>query len=237
MASWIVHMRIADFLLSYIPNLDAPLFTIGNIAPDSGVPDEKWEKFEPPPDVTHFHQSHERRELGDLLFYREYLQPLSPAQDPLRFSFLLGYFCHLVTDNLWAEKIGRPTQARYAAQFAADKDFIWEVKKDWYGLDFLYVLSHPQSLFWRVFLSCSYDRQDLPFLPPNAVQQRICYIQDYYRSKTADDPELQRPYEYLSEAEMDAFVGESSQFLLEVYRRLWVEGQAAPEGISVVSLG
>lgn len=234
MASWIVHLRIAENLLGQIAGLDEALFAIGNIAPDSGVPDEKWEKFEPPPEVTHFHQNSQRRELGDLIFYRAYLQPLRRQDDPLRFSFLLGYFCHLVTDNLWAVKIGRPTQVRYQAQFAADRDFIWEVKKDWYGLDFLYVFSHPQSLFQRVFLGCTYERQDLPFLPPVAVQQRIAYIQEFYQSKSADVPELQRPYEYLSQAEMDQFVAETSQFLVEVYQNFYQDSISISERVSIV---
>jgi len=45
MASWIVHLRIAELLLGMIDGLDAPYFAIGNIAPDSGIPDENWENF------------------------------------------------------------------------------------------------------------------------------------------------------------------------------------------------
>ena len=54
MASWITHLRVAENLLSQIEGLESSLFAIGNIAPDSGIPDEKWEKFNPPPEVTHF---------------------------------------------------------------------------------------------------------------------------------------------------------------------------------------
>ena len=52
MATWIVHLRLAENLMQMIEGLDAPQFAIGNIAPDSGMPDEKWEKFEPPVEVT-----------------------------------------------------------------------------------------------------------------------------------------------------------------------------------------
>ena len=54
MATWIAHLRIAENLLAEIPGLDAGSFATGSIAPDSGVPDEKWEKFTPPPEVSHF---------------------------------------------------------------------------------------------------------------------------------------------------------------------------------------
>ena len=48
MATWIVHLRIAEALLARRPELDAGQFAIGSVAPDSGLPDEKWENFTPP---------------------------------------------------------------------------------------------------------------------------------------------------------------------------------------------
>jgi len=215
------------------------LFAVGNIAPDSGIPDEKWENFTPPPEVTHFKTPEEAHyRTGDLLFYQAHLLPArSEALDPQSFSFRLGYFCHLVTDNCWMEDIGHPTKQRFAEQFGADPDFIWEVKKDWYGLDHAYVRTHPESLFWRVFLNCAYERSDLPFLPVEAVQQRIAYIQQYYQ---ADDERihemLARPFIYLSEAEMDAFVARTSQRLEDIYRRLWLNGAACDGAVSALEL-
>jgi len=40
MASWMVHLRIADCLLDKFVHLDKTAFVMGNIAPDSGVPTE-----------------------------------------------------------------------------------------------------------------------------------------------------------------------------------------------------
>jgi hypothetical protein len=48
MASWIIQLHIADALLGLFPKLDPACFVVGNIAPDSGIPDEKWETFRPP---------------------------------------------------------------------------------------------------------------------------------------------------------------------------------------------
>jgi hypothetical protein len=48
-----VHLRLAENLLEMIDGLDGRSFAIGNIAPDSGIPDEKWESFEPPKEVSH----------------------------------------------------------------------------------------------------------------------------------------------------------------------------------------
>jgi hypothetical protein len=217
MASWIVHLRIAEDLLERIEGLDAPLFAIGNIAPDSGIPDEKWEKFDPPPEVTHFQNpTNHRRDCEDLRFYREYLAGIDHRDAP-GYSFRLGYFFHLITDNLWSLKIGRPTQAKFKTQFEADKSFIWTVKKDWYGLDFQHVRANPVSLFWRVFVPAEYDRADLPFLPDGAVKRQLQYIKDYYRRDDAEITELiNHPYVYLTQAQMDHFVREAADCLYNI---------------------
>ena len=54
MASWMVHLRIADKLLDQIPGLSPTEFIVGNIAPDSGVPIADWSAFSPPTKISHF---------------------------------------------------------------------------------------------------------------------------------------------------------------------------------------
>ena len=53
MASWMVHLRVADKLLSRIRFLDPVAFVVGNIAPDSGVPNEDWSAFMPSTKISH----------------------------------------------------------------------------------------------------------------------------------------------------------------------------------------
>lgn len=239
MATWIVHLRVAESLLKRIPGLVPGVFAIGNIAPDSGIPDEKWENFSPPPEVTHFQNPNSlTRDLADLDFYRRYLLPLHlEPGDPGRFSFRFGYFCHLVVDNLWSRDVGRPTKARFSAQFAADPKFIWEVKEDWYGLDFIYIRDHPDSLFWRVFLDARLAETGLDFLPIEALQQRMTYIKEYYQRQ---DEEIQarylRPYIYLSQAEMDRFVTLAVDELDRIHLRLWQTGITLPPVASILDI-
>lgn len=223
MATWIAHLRIAENLLDMIPGLDAAQFAVGNVAPDSGLPDAKWETFTPPTEVTHF-QARDRcpYHSADLEFYWKYLRPLPwPGSDVKQYSFLWGYFCHLVADNLWSIHIGKPTRARFQAQFEANRDFIWEVKKDWYGLDFVYVRTHPQSLYWRTFLTCDYPINYLDVLLPEGVRQRIEYIQTYYQRTDAHAEELcSRERVYLTEEEVAQFVAVATQQLAQAYQRL-----------------
>jgi hypothetical protein len=232
MATWIVHLRIAENLLGMIPGLDAGQFAVGNIAPDSGIPDEKWEKFTPPGDVTHFRAPKGAvHQLADLEFYRHYLAALPwPGSDAKQYSFLVGYFCHLVTDNLWSVIIGQPTRHHYQAQFEADRNFIWEVKKDWYGLDFVYVRTHPDSLYWRVFLNSEYPVNYLDVLLEQGVRRQLDYIKKYYQ-RTDDHAEelVNRTRVYLTEAEMDSFVEQATQRIYRTYHQLR-ENQARTDG-------
>ncbi len=231
MATWIVHLRLAERLLEQISGLDAAAFALGNIAPDSGIPDANWEKFTPPTELTHFAVSGSD-DLADLDFYRQHLAGVDPSGvGAARYSFLLGYFCHLVTDNLWAHQIGQPTRERFAAEFAANPKFGWTIKEDWYGLDFIYIRDHPDSLFWRVFLGIEATQAYLDFLPLDALQQRVAYIQEYYQKCDAWVQQAYlRPYIYLSQAEMDDFVEQASQRLFQIYTRLRL-GQAAAVGM------
>jgi hypothetical protein len=242
MASWIVHLRIADNLLEHLPFLDAGQFAIGNVAPDSGVPDEKWETFDPPGEITHYQtpeSSGKIKVIEDLRFYRDHLKDqVSLKDDPERFSFLLGYFFHLVTDNLWSARIARPTYERYRAEFDANPDFIWEVKKDWYGLDFTYVRSHPDSLFWTDFLTAQYDTEYLEHFPPGAIADKLTYIKEFYQRT---DEQVKSSLRlsgnmYLNEAEMALFVDGAYRDLLRVYQLIFQHGEDHPELTSVMAL-
>ena len=238
MATWIAHLRIAENLLGLFTDLDPACFALGNIAPDSGIPDENWEKFTPPPEVTHFGCFPDAyRKLADMEFFRRYLLPMRGSKELKTVSFRMGYFFHLVTDNLWSEIIGLPTEQRFSTEFASNKDFIWEVKKDWYGLDFIYVRDHPNCLFWRVFLNTIPENGGLDFLPLDAVRQRVEYIQkDYQRTDEDVQKTYNRPYIYLSSPEMDSFIDKSTWQLSRIYQYLWITGGSADGFISALDL-
>jgi len=240
MASWIVHLRLAERLLDYIKGLDGEYFAIGNIAPDSGIPDRDWEHFDPPAEILHFQSAEDNAwQIADLEFYRRYLMPIQrELLDAQRFSFMLGYFFHLVTDNLWSEQVGKPTMERFAEQFKADPKFIWEVKRDWYGLDFEHVRQNPDSIFWTVFLNCQFNQDFLDFLPKQALQIRIDYIKQFYQ-RTDDKLEAwygRRPDIYLHRQDMDDFIAVSSAKLYGIYKYLLLHGEEIPNVSSVLSL-
>lgn len=237
MATWIAHLRIAEDLLERIAGLEPAQFAIGSVAPDSGIPDERWERFVPPPEVTHFMRSSSvHKDIADLAFYRDHLTCVAP-QDRCRFAFRLGYFFHLITDNLWTLQIGLPTQERFSRQFAADPRFIWEVKRDWYGLDHLYVREHPDCLYWRVFLQAEPRDADLDFLPSTALERQLAFIKRYYRSEDGEIREMMvREKRYLSATQMDGFVDAAVMQLETVYHMLWPQPPGLGAAASVLEL-
>jgi hypothetical protein len=92
------------------------------------------------------------RKLPDLEFYPCHLLPLCGKADLDSVAFRVGYFFHLITGNLWNARIGEPSAECFSNEFEANKDFIWEVKKDWYGLDCIFVRDHQNACSGNPFL-------------------------------------------------------------------------------------
>lgn len=234
MATWLTHLRITENLLEQIPGLEAGPFAVGNIAPDSGIPDKESGKWSPSPEITHFiTEPGPPPRIADLNFYHQYLEPLKeqPANASV-FSFRLGYFFHLVTDNLWQVNTYKPMRARYKEQYA---EFIREVKEDWSGQDFIYVQSHPDALFWTIFLKSEPDTAGLDFLPNNALCQRMAFIKAHYQRRDEEIArQVARPMAYFSKNSMDAFVATATEKILTIYQRIWINGLAMGPSLTVM---
>jgi hypothetical protein len=217
MGTWICHLRIAEDLLTRWPDLDETAFALGNIAPDSGIPNANWTVFDPPKEVTHFlSPGQDEGRIRDLEFYGGYLATIDPAADRARYSFVLGYFTHLLCDNLWSKRIVSASKRDYASLLTERGRVAWsDFKEDWYGLDQCYVRDHADSLFWRVFLTAPYPPAYLPFIPEIALNQQLDYIRNFY-SRPDPDWVLDRPYPYLNAATMTQFVAEAAAAISEV---------------------
>ena len=220
MGTWISHLRIAENLLAELPQLEPLSFSLGSLAPDSGVPNADWSVFDPPKTVTHFlHHGEDESKIADLEFYRRHLAGLSPAADPTRYSFRLAYFFHLLCDNLWSLRINRRAFVEFAGLLASSgDDGWWKMKEDWYDLDHKYVRDYPASLFWRIIWRAAPPAADLDFLPEAAVQQQLAHIQRFYGEQQPRN--LDRPYPFLNAAAMDRYVADTTASLLQIHQAL-----------------
>jgi hypothetical protein len=221
MGTWITHLRIAETLLKYIPELDEVTFTFGNLSPDSGIPNADWTVFDPPKEVTHFlHKGEEEDFIHDLVYYQQYLSGVKPEDDIRLYSFRLGYFFHLICDILWAKRIVAATKLQFGGLLAKDrKQAVSLIKDDWYGLDQLYVLDHPRHIFWRVIMTEPYPPSYLPFVKNEALHYQYDHIRRFY-SEQEDHWYLNIPYHYLNEDTMTQIVNESIQGILIVHEQV-----------------
>ena len=131
MASWMVHLRVADKLLDEIEELVGMKFIMGNIAPDSGVPNKDWSSFVPSSKISHFQAANSKEKcVLPEKFVEKYL--MDKTYDVQTVSFYLGYYTHLLTDVLWKEKIVEPCLKKYAKEFTENPGLMWKkIKRDW----------------------------------------------------------------------------------------------------------
>lgn len=221
MGTWICHLRIAEKLLPHFPELDKTLFTFGNLAPDSGIPNEDWTEFDPPKEVTHYlHKGEGEWMIRDLDYYREHLADLNPQDDIQKYSFRLGYFIHLFSDILWSKYIHHTTVNSFRELIDEDQGKAWKLfKKDWYGLDQVYNYTHKDGLFWQVIHPVPNPPSYLPFIHENALHQQYDYIRKFYSEYNPYWFE-ERKYPYLNESTMSRVVNDTVNATLLILEKV-----------------
>lgn len=217
MASWMVHLRIADKLLDSLPGLSPVDFIVGNLAPDSGVPDETWTVFTPSTQVSHFKNpaSPHTNKVSIPDFVAKYFTPEMQKQySREQYSFFLGYLTHLMTDCLWVDRIYDKSLERFSAEYASDKKaFVNRMKEDWYDLDFKYLRDRPGFRAFRVYLGAvGYVNTFMEEFAPDAFDNRRQYITSFYLE---ENHHIDREYPYLTEGQMDTFVTQSAEEILD----------------------
>ena len=226
MATWGSHFRIAENISKKYANLNRKFFAIGNIAPDCGLPNKDWSVFTPPKDISHFtiggvidflSMQTGKFVLSDIEFYSKYLKDSEIISSQGDRSFLLGYFIHLITDNLWNYYIMKPLKEKYLRELQDTPNFIWIVKRDWYDLDKIYITEQKDSLFWTDFLEAEYNEDILDFLPKEGIQRQLKFIKNFYQISQEEYLKItKKEFVYLENNEMNNFIQESTNMILEV---------------------
>ena len=215
MASWMIHLRVADKLLDRIPGLSPIEFIMGNMSPDSGVPNADWSAFSPSTAVSHFRTDNGtgKKEIRLDAYLDGYFTPeLRAGYNGRQYGFYLGYLTHLLTDILWSDRIAYPTRQKFDAVFSARGKGFWnDIKENWYGLDFLYLKNHPGFRAFRAYLgSVGFVNTYLDFFAPDAFDNRREYITSFYLQGT----EIPQEFPYLTEDEADRFVDDAAAEIL-----------------------
>jgi len=244
MATWGSHFRIAENILKKYPALNRKFFAIGNIAPDCGLPNDDWSAFTPPKEISHFTvgdvseflgMQKDKFVLSDIEFLSKYLMNFDIISHQSDRSFLFGYFIHLITDNLWNYYIMKPLKENFLKELQNNANFIWEVKRDWYDIDKIYITENKDSLFWTDFLEAEYDEDFLDFFPREGVKRQLKFIKNFYQ---ISDEEYQRiskkEFIYLDRKKMDNFIQNSTDVILDVLTMIFEKKFNFTEKISVL---
>lgn len=218
MASWMIHLRVAQGIYKQINSLCTKEFIMGNIAPDSGIPAPDGNGFIPSAEISHFRtlDSNGIKDVHYDLFIQDYFtEEQRKSYDTQTYSFYFGYLTHLMTDKLWAEEIAYTAKDRFSWLFDTDNKGFWEkVKRDWYDLDFLYLKENPKFEAYSIYENIeTFKNVFLPFFTENAFEERKCFITEFYRDGVRNVEEHET---YLSMEELDEFV----EFAVEEIIRL-----------------
>ena len=204
MATWIVHLRIADAYIKQglIPDEYKREFSIGSVAPDCGYgkKDSNGE-FMPPPEITHWAPGGVKLYCEYWRFLNEYLKD---RERDGSYYFYLGYYIHLITDIIWSSMMYLPTKLKYAGEYDKDPAFLKIIKIDWYDLDFKFLRDNPDFLPFQLLKNAGVVKDYLPYYEPGQLTAQIRFIVDYYGD--ASGRTLDRDYPYLDEITMTRFI-------------------------------
>lgn len=213
MATWITHLRIAEKVFEKVDGLAETEFTVGNMAPDSGVPNADWSVFTPGRDVSHyFYQGPDGvKNIHIDAFDAKYLNDdVVKTYNIEQLSFYLGYHTHLFSDICWARAVDFQLREKFGENYISDKNTcLSKLRYDWYDLDFLYLSDKGIFRGFEVYLKAEgFENTFLDFFSPDAFDNRRQFITSHY---LAGKEGVCREYDYVTQDEMDAFVVETAE--------------------------
>lgn len=218
MATWIVHLRLAEKLYKELDGLklDKTGFYLGNVAIDSGKVNDDF-TCSPPKSVTHWlkdeTQEYECR-------YKDFFQAfLSGQTDTFSFSFYLGCVVHLIADNMWYQNVVKETKDKYRKERSENDKFMLLPKKDWYDVDYLFVRENSNFEPLKVLAEMEpFKNTYLPWFDEDAVQLKVNELLEFY--KTIPD-DIDRDYMYFNRDTMEQFIDKTvaivKQELLQLF--------------------
>ncbi len=230
MATWITHLMIADRVLEHLSGLDRRGFCVGNIAPDCNVENEDFTSFTPSREVTHWMQG-ERKKASDCdAFCEEYIiNRKDTITSNEEYSFLLGYYAHLLTDAAFQAMIrnedrikamwGRIKSNEQLRQTSSGMDETWDsVKKlisksnrmkEIYTMEAEYLRDHHNSGYLTEILPLKEFPDYIDYFPKGSIGRKIGVMG--YLPKIDDTVD----FITMSRQEYAVFVDQTVQLVLE----------------------
>lgn len=229
MATWVTHLMIADKVLQHFPELDKRGFCVGSIAPDCNVENEDWTAFTPSREVTHWMQGQRKKASDCDAFYEAYIakRQIRSAEE---YSFLLGYYAHLITDALFQKMVREEGRVKAAwkrikeqeslREHSAGMEETWDnvkkllPKQLWighiYAFEAEYLSAHPDSGYLTEILPLKTFPDYIDYLPKGAIVRKIG-VMGYLPKVNKDLGE----WIAISREEYEAYVEETIQMIVK----------------------
>jgi len=194
MATWVTHLMIADRVMKHCPELDRRGFCVGNIAPDCNIENEDWTSFTPSREVTHWMSSEIKTASDCDSFYNEYiLKRKDEIKSHEHYSFLLGYYAHLIVDaefhnyirdekrvkdtwsriksdaNLYIRSIGYPEDWDSVKKLISKKERMHEI----FSMEAEYLRDNPASGYLTEILPLKEFPDYIDYLPNGCIVRKI----------------------------------------------------------------
>lgn len=236
MATWVTHLMIADGILQNLLFLERRGFCVGNIAPDCNVENADWSSFTPSREVTHW-MTGDRKVISDCdAFCKEYiLNPKRNICSREQFSFLLGYYSHLISDAMFQKMIRDPERVKSVwKRMVLDNELhdacskmeeSWDsVKKlipgkkrmqDIYTLEAEYLRSHPDSGYFTDVLTLKEFPNYIDYLPDGAIVRKIG-VMGYIPKVEENNAE----FVAISREEYNAFIHDTTELVCSRIKRI-----------------
>lgn len=232
MATWITHLMIADAILKHEPGLNRKGFCVGNIAPDCNVENEDWSTFTPSREVTHW-MTGTRKALSDCdAFCEAYVYPRqNGGVSQEEYSFMVGYYVHLLTDAAFQLFIRDPDRIRAVwkrihadpiwSEDAAGREETWDEAKrlipreirmhEIESMEAEYLHKNPNSGYLTEILPLKSFPNYLDYMPEGCYVRKIGVMGTH----PIPDENLRHPVS-ISREELEKFRTDTVQLILRM---------------------
>ena len=233
MATWVTHLMIADIVLEKCPSLDRRGFCVGSVAPDCNIENADWTEFTPPREVTHWMVSKKKTFDDCERFLTEYFLPRAETASSEEYSFLLGYWAHLIADAEFQRYIRDEDRVRASwLRIKADPELAARaegLEETWDSVKLLipnpgrmqqiftieaeYLETHPSSGYLTELMPLTDFSDYIDYLPPGGIIRKIRNMRVPEKSK--------EPVSFIAmtREEYDFFVSSSASIILDILSR------------------
>lgn len=213
MATWMVHLRIAQRFLKYFDKTHGDEFIVGNLAPDCGYgKKDGFDGFIPPSNITHWTKTGKKTDVDLDSFFDEYMKDKDLLSDG---AFYLGYYIHLMTDIKWGSEIYSPMKEKYKAEYVKNPQYLLVIKRDWNDIDYEFYKSNPNFEAFLRLEKMGNIKDYLPYYETGQLSKQCRFIVDYYKNHPFVDTD--REYLYLTREREDRFIDEMEKIVKDKF--------------------